>query len=394
MSFHRSLPAAAAVAVLTVLTLTACGSGSTSTAGAAADQSDPAAIAIDATDTTCAVAQTSLPAGRHTFQVTNNAAQVNEVYVYAPGDQIMGEVENIGPSTQRTLVVDLAGGDYEIACKPGMVGDGIRTALTVTGAAAPSVSTDGNLQNAVTAYRLFVQTEAQALTDSTSVFTRAVLAGDLVAAKTAYGQARLHYERIEPTAESFGELDPLIDMRVDDATDGAPFVGFHALEQLLFEQHTLAGAAPLATELDSNVAQLTELVKTVEITPLTMSNGAKSLLDEVAKSKVTGEEERYSRIDLLDFSGNVDGARSVYSALRPALSSKDSDLVATLDQRFAALVDLLATHQAAPGDPGYVTGSPYVSYDSLTAEDVKALAVAVDAVSEPVGQISGVVTAP
>lgn len=395
MSLYRPLPAAAATLAAAAL-LTACGTtaanGTDGTAGAAT--SADVAIAIDAGDTACTVAQTQLPAGRHTFQVTNTASQITEVYVYAPGDQIMGEVENVGPSTQRTLIVDLAAGDYEITCKPGMVGNGIRTALTITGDAAPSVSLDQNLQTAVASYRTFVQTEAQALTDSTTTFTQAVISGDIEAAKAAYGPARLHYERIEPIAESFGELDPLIDMRIDDATDGTAFVGFHALEQLLFEQNTLTGAAILATDLDRNVASLTDLVKTVEITPLTMGNGAKSLLDEVAKSKVTGEEERYSRIDLLDFSGNVDGARAVYTALRPALNDKDPQLVATLDHRFTALVDLLTSHQVSPGATGYIAGTPFVSYDELTDQDVKALAVAVDAVSEPVGQISGAVSGP
>ncbi|GAB6902405.1 hypothetical protein JCM9957A_54960 [Kineosporia succinea] len=181
-------------------------------------------------------------------------------------------------------------------------------------------------------------------------------------------------------------------MRIDDATDGTDFTGFHALEQLLFEKKTLDGAPALAEQLNENVAELQTLIKDVDFTPLVMGNGAKSLLDEVAKSKVTGEEERYSRIDLVDFAGNVDGARYVYTALRPALLEKDAELVKTLDERFPALVDLLETHRAEEGDAGYVAGSPYVSYDDLSKDDVKALAVEVDAISEPLGQISGVVT--
>jgi iron uptake system component EfeO len=45
----------------------------------------------------------------------------------------MGEAENIGPSTSRDLVVELTPGRYEVACKPGMTGKGIRTPLAVTG---------------------------------------------------------------------------------------------------------------------------------------------------------------------------------------------------------------------------------------------------------------------
>ncbi len=257
--------------------------------------------------------------------------------------------------------------------------------------AAPSVSLDPDLRGAVDAYRTYVENETRALVDTTTAFGSAIGSGDLALAQQAYPAARSHYERIEPIAESFGDLDPLIDMRIDDATNGTPFVGFHAIEQILFEKKTLAGAAPLADALTANVGKLDALVKTVEITPLTMGNGAKSLLDEVAKSKVTGEEERYSRIDLVDFAGNVDGAQYVYTALRPALQKKDPGLAATLDQRFPALTGLLDTHRAQPGGIGYIPGSPYVSYDALTPDEVKALAVEVDAIAEPLGRVAGVV---
>lgn len=383
---------AAALSLVTVATIVAGCSSSSGTGSAATEDSVAGPIGINAGDTNCDLASTTLPAGRHTFEVSNTASQVTEVYVYAAGDRIMGEVENIGPATKRALIVDLPAGDYQVACKPGMVGEGNRTALTVTGSAAPPKSLDQNLTAAVDSYRTYVETETRALADTTATFVAAIKAGNLAGAKQAYPTARLHYERIEPIAESFGDLDPLIDMRADDATDGTPFVGFHALEQLIFEKNTLEGAAPLAAVLTTNVAKLASLVETVEFTPLVMGNGAKSLLDEVAKSKVTGEEERYSRIDLVDFAGNVDGAKYVYTALRPALQDKNPALASTLDERFAALIALLDAHRASQGDPGYIAGSPYVSYDALSQADIKALAVEVDAISEPLGQISAVVT--
>jgi iron uptake system component EfeO len=377
--------------VLALATLaTACSSASS--ASSSSGPAGAAPLAVEAGETSCDVSAATLPAGRHSFAVTNTSGQVSEVYVYAAGDRIMGEVENIGPATQRTLIVDLPGGTYQIACKPGMVGNGIRTALTVTGAAAPAQSTGQQLSAAVSAYQRYVEAESRALAETTTMFTAAIGQGDLSAARKAYPAARLHYERIEPIAESFGDLDPLIDMRADDVTADSPFVGFHALERLLFQKRTLTGTAPLTTALNTDVAKLATLVKTVRITPLTMGNGAKSLLDEVAKSKVSGEEERYSRIDLVDFAGNVDGARYVYTALRPALQASDAQLVTTLDQRFAALIAALDTHRARPGRRGAVPGSAYVSYDALTKDEVRTLAVQVDSLSEPLGRISGVVT--
>jgi iron uptake system component EfeO len=119
-----------------------------------------------------------------------------------------------------------------------------------------------------------------------------------------------------------------------------------------------------------------------------MANGAKSLLDEVATSKVTGEEERYSHLDLVDFAANVDGSKYAYTALRPVLQKSAPALVGTLDRRFASIQTALATHSSTPA-VATSTGQPYVLYTALTPAEIKALAVEVDALSEPLGQIAG-----
>jgi iron uptake system component EfeO len=121
--------------------LAGLGAGCGDASGTGASRSGDT-IAVDAGETTCEVAATRLPAGRHTFAVSNSASQVTEVYVYASGDRVVGEVENIGPGTTRDLTVDLTAGAYEIACKPGMAGDGNRTALTVTDATTSKRSLD------------------------------------------------------------------------------------------------------------------------------------------------------------------------------------------------------------------------------------------------------------
>src|SRR3954447_5747630 len=122
----------------------------------------------------------------------------------------MGEVENIAPGVARKLLVELPAGDYQTACKPGMVGDGIRSALKVTGESA-ELSDDQELSAAVTSYVGYVQNQVSALQEKTQEFAAAVKAGDVAGAKALYPVARSYYERVEPVAESFGDLDPKID---------------------------------------------------------------------------------------------------------------------------------------------------------------------------------------
>src|SRR3954454_23348046 len=190
-------------------------------------------IAVAATDTTCDVATTTLEAGTHSFTVTNKGSKVTEFYVYAEGDRIMGEVENIAPGVARDLIVELPAGAYQTACKPGMVGDGIRHDLTVTGEAT-QLSDDEELSAAVDSYTTYVQNQVSALQEKTQEFVDAVKAGDIPAAQALYPVARSYYERVEPVAESFGDIDPRINARENDVEEGDTWTGFHVLERDLW----------------------------------------------------------------------------------------------------------------------------------------------------------------
>ena len=104
--------------------------------------------------------------------------------------------------------------------------------------------------------------------------------------------------------------------------------------------------------------------------------------DEVASGKVTGEEEIWSHTDLWDFQANVDGARIAYENLKPVLEEKDPQLAKTLQTRFDDLQALLDQ---------YKDGDGFVSYTELTDEQVKELSDAVNALSEPLSQLTAAV---
>ncbi|HSP36693.1 MAG TPA: cupredoxin domain-containing protein [Frankiaceae bacterium] len=130
----RKVVVLAAVPALALLS--ACGSSS-------AGSSSPGKISVTADDKSCKSSATTAVAGPSSFSVRNAGSKVTELYVYAPGDRVVGEVEQIGPGISRDLTVELQAGTYQLACKPGMTGDGIRTPFTVTGGAGPAAGTAG-----------------------------------------------------------------------------------------------------------------------------------------------------------------------------------------------------------------------------------------------------------
>ena len=143
------------------------------------------------------------------------------------------------------------------------------------------------------------------------------------------------YEAIEPVAESFGDLDPRIDARVNDLAPGTPWTGFHHIEQIHWQKNTTAGTAALAQKLNDDVRTLQRKVAALSYQPAQLANGSVELLNEVATSKITGEEDRYSHTDLSDFQGNLEGSRLAFDLLRPALDAEgDRALGNTIAQRF------------------------------------------------------------
>ena len=139
---------------------------------------------------------------------------------------------------------------------------------------------------------------------------------------------------------------------------------------------------PSATELVGNVVKLQSLVKALKYQPTELANGAQELLDEVATGKITGEEERYSHIDLLDMAYNIEGSEQAFAQLKPALQKIAPDLASTLTARFAALDTVMDKYR----DPKSVSG--FVLYSTLTDADRRALSDAVQAVQEPLSQVA------
>jgi iron uptake system component EfeO len=362
--------------------LAACTSTAPST-GDAAGSGGP--IAVTAGDDSCEVAAAEAPAGNITFSIRNTGTKITEFYLYGTGDRIMGEVENIGPGLTRDLIVEVPdGGSYTTACKPGMVGDGIRAPFTVTGSATRSVDENTRLAEATAGYHRWVTSQIEALVPKTQEFVDAVKAGDVETAKTLFPVARTYWERIEPVAESFGDIDPKIDGREDDERDpGVQFTGYHRLEKDLWVDGLQPDSAAMADLLMADILDLQSRVATVELTPVQLANGAKELLDEVATGKITGEEDRYSHTDLWDFKANVEGSQGAVAALRPVIDEKDPTLGPVLDERFAAVDALLEEYRVGDG---------YRLYTELAEDDIRRMAEAVDALGEPVSQVAGVVT--
>jgi FTR1 family protein len=381
---RRAARATAPIAgiLLLVLGLGACGGdegGAVKSAGAVAGART---VAVQISDEGCLPATLKLAAGPTNFKVTAKGSGKATEYEIVKGDRILGERENLTPGLDATFSLNLDPGEYESYC-PGA--DRERGKVIVSGTKTGSGTTGATeLKAATTAYRTYVEGQTEILVDRTEQFVAAVKGGDIAEAKRLFPRAREPFERIEPVAESFGDLDPRIDARVNDVAEGDAWTGFHRIEQALWKRGTTKGMSKVADQLLTDVKELQAKATGLVFQPAQLANGATELLGEVSKSKITGEEDRYSHTDLYDFEANVDGAQQAYELLQPALALRDKPLADAIAARFASVDAALAKHAKGDG---------FVSYTALTEDEVRTLSQEIDALAEPLSKVAAAVVA-
>lgn len=393
----RTTLLASLAALAVVPALAAC----TENASSGDDKGDARALSVTSSKDGCELSAVEAPAGTLTFDVTNTGSDVTEFYLLGEdGLRIVGEVENIGPNLTKKLTVNAPAGAYFTACKPGMVGEGIRAGFTVKPSddeQEVSASDQELIDQAQANYRSYIQDQSSQLLVKTQQFVQLYKDGKDDEARTLYPEAREHWERIETVAESFGDLDPKTDAREADVdfAAGEKWTGWHRIEKDLWPQgargYTALTGRERTTYADDLLANTKELDKRIQATgsgaltyPIdAIANGSIGLLEEVANGKITGEEEAWSHTDLWDFQANVDGARVAYEGVQPLLETKDPTLAEELTTKFAALQELLDSHRSGEG---------FVLYTELSKQDVKALSDAVNALSEPLSKLTAAVT--
>jgi iron uptake system component EfeO len=351
--------------------------------GSAAAQEASRPVAVTITDNGCEPNALSVPAGKTTFKIKNQSKRAVE-WEILDGVMVVEERENILPGFVQSLTANLKAGQYQMTCGLLTNPKGVLTvtaAATSTSAGEPSAL---DLVGPLAEYKVYVAKEVGDLVEQTKRFAEAVKAGKLDEARNLYAPTRQHYERIEPVAELFSDLDKSMDARADDfelKENDPTFVGFHRIEKALFADKSTAGMQPLADRLVRDTQDLQNRLDGLTIPPAKMVGGASDLIEEVASTKISGEEDRYSGTDLSDFQANVDGAQKIFSLLRPLIAKQNSELEARIRTNFSKVDTLLGRYRGQEGQ--------FQNYEKLSASDRNALKGAITALAEDLSQLRG-----
>lgn len=239
------------------------------------------------------------------------------------------------------------------------------------------------LQKAAKEYRKYTNKQLDQFLKGTEEFVSAIKADDIEKAKFLYPKVRMYYERSEPVAEAFGDLDPKIDARLADMKEEKKedkWTGYHKIEKSLYQENKIDEMTKKdADQLLKDAKELDAKIDTLDITPKLMLQGSVDLLNEVSTSKITGEEEIYSHTDLYDFKANIEGAQKIYELFKSELEKKDKKLSSTIMDNFNKVNQLLDKYKNNDG---------YKDYSAVTKEDRKALSDAVNSLGEPLSKMA------
>ncbi|MGC4377929.1 iron uptake system protein EfeO [Fictibacillus sp. Mic-4] len=238
---------------------------------------------------------------------------------------------------------------------------------------------NADLNKAVEQYKEYVLKQSNQLVAATEEFSNAVIKGEMEKAKKLYPNARTYYERIEPIAESFGDLDPKIDARENDVSSPSEWTGFHVIEKALWVNKTTKGQEKVVNQLVQDVKELHKKIEAVQLEPAQVVAGAVELLDEAATSKITGEEERYSHVDLVDLAANVEGSKAIFDVVKEPLMKKDPELANSIEKEFSALQRSLKQ---------FKKGASFVSYNQLKEKDTRKISQQLNTLSESLSKVA------
>src|SRR4051794_31774861 len=236
------IPVRAALIALTAGLLTAFATACGSSGDSTSSSSDAKTLSFKITDDGCDPHDVKAPAGPINFEIEGDSASVTELEVL-DGETILGEKENLTEGLTGSFSLTLEEGEYVVRCNGAEQEDG---RLTVSGRLAGQSSPA--VDAAIARYRGYLEHNASELIAATKPFVAALGAGDVEEAKRLYAPARVPYERIEPVAESFGDLDPRIDARANDVP-ADQWGGFHMIEKALWVNASAKGMEPVAEQL-------------------------------------------------------------------------------------------------------------------------------------------------
>lgn len=296
----------------------------------------------------------TVAAGDRSFEIRNNSDRPIE-WEILDGVMVVAERENIVPGYTQMLTAKLAPGTYAMTC--GLLSNP-RGTLTVTSSDewSNAVAQIGlrEFLGPLSEYKVYLLQKGKEALEAVEELAQAIKAGDLDEAKSLWLAARLAYNRIEPVAYRFSDLESAIDplaVYLAEREADPDFTGFHRIEYGLFAQNSLDGLVPVASQLVVSMQALRDRLSALALDPQLLLAIPGDMANQLATGKVLRDESLYAHSDLAELGANLAGIEKVALLLGDVVAPADPELAEEVTLRLTAIKDRLAqldTDQTPP----------------------------------------------
>ena len=312
---------------------------------------------VTITGSACAPGFGALSAGQQEFTVVNKSGRGGEIYLIRTTDGgVIGEIEGLGPGTQRSMPANLPAGEYAWRCEMSGAPEQLSAtvAATGTGGSAPPVVvpvTEQDLRGPLAQYQAYVSPQLSTMAGQVDALRAALAAGDLGTARSDWLQAQLSWERVGAAYGSFGDLADAIDGgpdRLPGGVDDKDFTGLRRIEYGLWHGQDAPTLAPIAGRLATDLGTLRQQLPTITADPADLPVRAHEILEDSLRDKLTGISDQGAGTGYQETLADIDGTRVVLDELAPLITARRPQLVAGAKTGLDTLQHAL---EATPSSP-------------------------------------------
>lgn len=208
----------------------------------------------------------------------------------------------------------------------------------------------------------------------TELLASAVKEGKLEDAQKLYPLVTMYYERLQPLAPSFQELDKKIN---GDLVEGkeTETAGFQRIAHGLFAEKKTAGYEKIADELVANVKSLQADFATIDVSQNNVLASAATMFQDMANTRLSSPSIAGNEVYAVK--AQTEAAEDLMEVFVPRVSTESADAAL---KAITALNEIVAYYEVGKED--------YVNYNIFTTKQEQELITAVTNVEKALQQMN------
>lgn len=212
-------------------------------------------------------------------------------------------------------------------------------------------------------FKEFVSSQMDDFVTDTQLLASLVKEGKLEEAQKLYPLVTMYYERMQPIASNFEELDVAVNGVITKGKENE-VTGFQRLAYGLFTEKQTSGYEEIASNLASDVKALQEALATLDVTKNNVLVSASLMFDTMLKDRLTTSS--IANNEVYAVKAQTEAAQEIVKIFMPRVEANSA---ANATEKLAILEEVIAYYEVGKED--------YVNYSFFTTKQKEELSTAI-----------------